>query len=142
MPGFDPPAFSLYNQNNKLVNLTDFKGQYVYLNFCMCSSYSCIKEFELLKKMTEKYKEKLTIVTIATDESQSVMAEYANKEKLPWTFLHFGNQPTILEEYDIRAYPTYFLIGPDGKLLISPAQSPGENFEQYLFQVMRSRGDI
>jgi hypothetical protein len=70
------------------------------------------------------------------------MANYVKNTGLNWTFLHFGNQPSILEEYDIRAYPTYYLIGPDGKLLLSPAQSPGENFEQYLFEIMRSRGDI
>jgi len=47
-----------------------------------------------------------------------------------------------MKDYDIRAFPTYFLIGPDGNLINSPAPGPGENFENNLFKIMRSRGDI
>jgi len=51
-------------------------------------------------------------------------------------------QPEVLKEYDIRAFPTYFLIGPDGKLILSPAPSPAEDFEQRLFEIMKARGDL
>ena len=69
------------------------------------------------------------------------MSNFVLKNDYNWIFLHFGNQVDILKNYDIRAYPTYFLIGPDGKLIYSPAASPSENFELFLFQAMRSRGD-
>ncbi len=142
MQDYEPPQFSLYDKEGKLVKLEDFKGKYVYLNFCSCSSYSCIKEFDVLKKLAEKYKDyKFAIVTIATDETREQMAHYVNKNQLNWVFLHFGNQPEVLKQYDIRAYPTYYLIGPDGKLILSPANSPGENFEMELFKIMRSKGD-
>jgi peroxiredoxin len=143
MQGFEPPQFSLYDKDGNLVSLSDLKGKYVYLNFCTCNSYSCIKEFDLLKKLAVKYKDyKLVIVTIAIDESREQMANYVNKTKLNWLFLYYGNQPDILKTYDIRAFPTYYLIGPDGKLIMSPAPSPGENFELQLFNIMRSRGDV
>ena len=132
-----------YDKDGTLVSLSDLKGKYVYLNFCTCNSYSCIKEFDLLKKLAIKYKDyKLVIVTIAIDESREQMANYVNKTKLNWLFLYYGNQPDILKTYDIRAFPTYYLIGPDGKLIMSPAPSPGENFELQLFNIMRARGDI
>ncbi len=142
MPGFNPPAFELYDKDGKIVKLSDFLGTYVYLNFCTCTSYGCIKEFDLLKHLSEKYKDKLKIVTISVDDNRKVMSDYVLKSQLNWTFLHYGNQPEILQQYDIRAYPTYFLIDSKGKLVFSPAVSPGENFEMYLFQVMRQRGEI
>ena len=142
MPGFEPPPFELLDKDSNLVKLVDLKGKYVYLNFCACASYSCIKEFDALKRINEKYKDKLTIITIATDESRTLMVDFLKQADYAWPFLHYGNQPEIMENYDIRAYPTYFLIGPDGKLIFSPAVSPGENFEQYLFQAMRARKDI
>jgi peroxiredoxin len=142
MPGFEPPPFELFDRNKKLVKLSDFIGSYVYLNFCTCSSYGCIKEFDLLEKMYEKYQGKLVIITISTDETIEEMIDYLNKSNFKWTFLHYENQPDILEEYDIRAYPYYFLIGPDGKLILSPAKSPAESFEMDLFKTMRARGDI
>jgi len=56
--------------------------------------------------------------------------------------LHFSNQPDIIREYDVRAYPTYFLIDKEGKLVYSPAPTPSENFETKLFNVMKSNGDL
>jgi len=142
MPEFPPPEFELFDRNGKLVKSSDLLGKYVYLNFCICSSYSCIKEFDLLKNLNNKYKDRFLIVTIATDENREQMSNFITKSEYNWLFLHYGNQPDILKQYDIRAYPTYFLIGPDGKLIYSPAASPGENFELYLFKAMRLRGDI
>ena len=142
MPGFEPPAFELLNKDSSLIKLADFKGKYVYLNFCACASYSCIKEFDVLKRINEKYKDKLVIITVVADENRKSMIDFLKQADYSWPFLHYGNQPDIMEKYDIRAFPTYFLIGPDGKLIFSPAVSPGENFEQYLFQVMKARKDI
>lgn len=142
MVGYEPPPFTLKNKEGKEFSLSDFKNSYVYLNFCNCSSYTCIKEFDVLQKLAEKYQDKLIIITIATDDSLQAMQSFLEKYPYKWLFLHFGNQPDILEKYDIRAYPTYFLVGPNGKLVFSPANSPGENFELYLFQVMRSNGDL
>ncbi len=143
MPGFFPPAFELYDLYNRLVKLSDFYGNYVYLNFCSCNSYACIKEFDLLRNLAQKYTRKnFIIVTIVTDEEIMAMQPYATNTPMNWYFLHYGNQPNVLKDYDIRGYPQYYLIGPDGKLILSPAKSPGEYFELELFNIMRARGHM
>ncbi|MCX7985971.1 MAG: TlpA family protein disulfide reductase [Bacteroidales bacterium] len=143
MPGYEPPSFSLYDFKGKLINLSDFKGKYVYLNFCSCNSYACLKEFDLLRNLSVKYSNKnFFIITIVTDDDSNTMKPYAEKAGMNWIFLHYGNQPDIIKKYDVRGFPLYYLIGPDGKLLLSPAKSPGEYFELDLFRIMRSRGDM
>ena len=57
-----------------------------------------------------------------------------------WKFLHYGNQVNIINEYDIRAYPTYYLIDREGKLVMSPAPTPNDQFEGRLFKVLRADG--
>lgn len=140
--GFYPPKFELYNMNDSLVSLEDFKGKYLYLNFCKTTSYACIQEFELLRNIKEKFGDKVEIVSICADEDVYSMKRFIQNRKYSWTFLHFGNQPDIIKEYDIRAYPTYFIIGKDGKMAISPAKSPAEEVEMQLFNLLRSKGDI
>jgi peroxiredoxin len=140
--GFEPPQFELRDTDGNLFKLSDFKGRYVYLNFCTCQSYSCLNEFNLLTKLNQKHIDKLILLTISTDPVEDVLRQFLAKNKYDWKFLFYDNQPDILKEYDIRAFPTYFLIGPDGKLIFSPAASPSENFEQKLFDVMKSRGDL
>jgi peroxiredoxin len=142
MPGFEPPDFTLYDKEKKLHKLSELKGKYVYLNFCNCASYSCIKEFGQLKRISEKYSDKLVVVTVSFDETFESMAEYVNKSEYNWLFLYYGNQPDIVEKFDIRAFPCYYLIGTDGKLIQSPAKSPAESFELDLFNILRSRKEI
>jgi hypothetical protein len=95
----------------------------------------------MLASLYQNHKDRLTIITIATDPMEDVLRQFLSKNNYSWKFLYYDNQPEILKEYDIRAFPTYFLIGPDGKLIHSPAASPSENFEQ-LFETMKARGDL
>ncbi len=140
IPGFSPPPFKLLNQDSVWVSLNDFKGSYVYVMFCTTQNYACLKEYDLIKKLYEKHGKILKIITISFDETLADTRMFAKKMKYNWTFLHFGNQSEILKDYDIRTFPTYFLIDREGKLAMSPAPSPAENFEIYLFQQLRAKG--
>lgn len=142
LAGYSPPSFELYNRDSMLLSLDEFKGKYVYLVFCNCVSYSCIKEYQMLKTLYEKHGDYLEIVTIAVEQDFQLMKDFLKRYNYEWPFLNYRNQPDVMTKYDIRAFPTYFLIDPDGKLLLSPAPSPGENFEMKFFKIMRERGDI
>jgi peroxiredoxin len=142
LSGYEPPLFKLEDINGNMVSLADLKGKYVYLNFCTCQSYACLNEFNLLATLHQKHKERLTIVTISTDPKEEILRQFLANNNYNWLFLYYDRQPEVIKEYDVRAFPTYFLIGPDGKLILSPAVSPSENFEQRLFEIMKSRGDL
>jgi hypothetical protein len=140
LAGNAPPAIKLYDLNNKLTDLDEFKGNYVYLCFCITQNYACLKDFEQLKRIQEKFGKYLKIVCIAADDSLENARKYIQSKGYNWTFLHYGNKPDILKEYDIRIFPTYYLIDKEGKLLWSPAISPEENFEMRFFEELRARG--
>jgi hypothetical protein len=142
LTGFAPPPFALYNRDSVLVSLDDFKGKYVYLNFCSCFSYTCLNEFNMLESLYEKHKDILEIVTIIVDNDDDIINSFLKRSNYQWTFLHYGNQSSIIREYDIRAFPIYYLIDREGKLAMSPAPSPGEEFEARFFKLMRSKGEL
>jgi len=142
MPGYSPPAFSLYDRNRKLVNLQDFKGSYVYLNFCTCTSYSCFKEYEILQKLNNKYGNTVKFITVICDGSLDEMITYLSKNTYNWIFLNFANQPDVLENYRIKAFPVYLFIDKDGRTLYSPCPTPGENFEGLLEKLLTKRGEL
>ncbi len=138
--GFKPPEFKLYDTDSNLVSLDSFKGKHVYLNFCSCFSYSCLNEFAMLESLYNRHKEYLTIISIVIDDDIATVRNFLEKSGYSWTFLHFGNQQEILEEYDIRAFPTYFLLDQEGKLVLSPAPSPAKGFEILLFKELKAKG--
>ncbi len=142
LAGFSPPEFELFNGDSNLVSLQDFKGKFVYLNFCSCFSYTCLNEFKFLSVLYEKHKGRLEIVTVIVDNDKDVINSFLERSKYQWVFLHYGNQSAIIKDYDIRAFPIYYLIDPEGKLALSPAPSPGEEFEARFFKLLRSRGDL
>lgn len=142
LPGFVPAPFELYSIDSTLHSLNDFSGKYVYLNFCTTTSYACLQEFMLLEKLYEKHKDRLEIVTISADKDINDLKNLLDQTGYAWTFLHYGNKPDIIKTFDIRVFPTYFLIGPDRRLVLSPAPSPRENFEFQFFQHLRSKGEI
>ena len=142
LAGFVPAPFELYDVKGNLVSLRNFEGKYVYLNFCSTSSYTCLQEFSLLEKLYEKHGRRLEIITISVDRDINDLKNFLELTKYGWTFLHYGNKPDIIKDFDVRAFPTYFLIGPDRRLITSPAPSPKENFEIQFFRLLRSRGEI
>lgn len=140
--GHKPPYFELYDAHNKLVKLTDFEGKYVYLSFCSCQSYTCLNQFEMLSGIYQRHNKYLEILTISLDPYEDTFRTFIQKHNYTWRFLYYENQPEIIKQYDIRGFPTYFLIAPDGTLVYSPAASPEESFEGYLYKAMKSRGDL
>ncbi len=142
LAGFEPPDFELLDRDSSLVSLVSLRGKYVYLNFCSCFSYTCLNEFKMLETLYEKHSEILEIVTIIIDNDKDVINGFLERSGYSWVFLHYGKQPEILREYDIRAFPTYYLIDPEGKLVVSPAPAPGDDFEARLFKIMRTRGEL
>jgi peroxiredoxin len=142
LSGFDPPDFELYDGDSNLVKIQDFKGKYVYLNFCSCFSYTCLNEFKFLSSLYEKYNEYLEIITVLVDNDKNVINSFLERSNYKWIFLHYGNQSSVIKDYDVRAFPTYYLIDADGKLALSPSPGPGEDFEARLFKLLRARGDL
>lgn len=140
LAGYEPPFFELYDIDSNLVTLNKFKGKFVYLNFCSCFSYTCLNEFVMLQNLHNKHSKYLEIVTVVIDDDVQVMKDFLVRSGYNWTFLHYDNTPQIFKEYDVRVFPTYYLIDDEGKLSMSPAPAPAEEFEGRLFKVLRAKG--
>jgi len=140
--GHLPPPFSLEDLDGKLCSLDDFKGKYTYLFFGTPDHYGCMMEYPFLQSFTEKHAAYLNVVTIMASEEQNELEDFMNRNGYHWKVLQYENQPSVLTDYQVRAYPTAYLIDPEGKLLLSPAMLPSDGFEQQLFRIMRSKGEI
>ncbi len=126
--GLLAPSFSLSTLSGKTRELKDFEGKFIYLNFANTENYACKKDFQILQQFAEMFKKDMVIVTILTDEDPDKASEFIKEHKYKWTFLHFSQNAKVLLDYDIKAFPTYYLIDPEGNLIFAPAPGPEENF--------------
>jgi peroxiredoxin len=140
--GTPAPSFSLYNSDSNLVQLNDFQGKYVYLNFCVLEGYTCQLHFRLLGDYRKKFGEHLAVVTIIKSSSFNAIKSFVNQHSYKWTFLHYNGQSGILDEYDVKAFPTYYLIGPEGNFVYSPADPPDKKFPLKFNKLLEEKGLI
>jgi thiol-disulfide isomerase/thioredoxin len=131
------PDFALRDLDGNSVRLSDFKGQYVYLDFWASWCAPCIRSMRVMKELNEKYSNYVKIISISLDAKERKAKNFVEKYGYDWTFLHFGAEPEIKEKYGIVAVPTYFLIGPQGELIASPAPSPEMGIERYFARIER-----
>lgn len=135
--GSEAENFSLKNTDEKIVSLEDFRGKLVYVGFYTTWCKSCLDELELMKKLVEKFKDKVAFISISADR-ELMKSYYLRRDKnYEWSFLHFGNDYNLLESYAVYAYPTYVLLDSEGKILQCPAPKPSENIEMLLNQLTK-----
>ena len=139
IPGSKAPAFELFDLQNKLIKLSDFKGKYVYLDFWATWCAPCLKEMRVLQKLSDKYKGQIEFVSISVDRDFSTMKKFLEKNDYSWTFLHYGGYKKVKSDYNIKSIPAYFLIDAEGFFKQSPAEGPGGNIERVFIEITQPK---
>lgn len=118
--GSRAPAFTLTDvTTGKPVSLSDYAGRYLLLDFWGSWCGPCRASHPHLRALYEKYgNDGLAIVGVAADRDKKVILQAAAQDQLPWTQLCMyelreGQQP-IQKLYNVTAFPTKFLINPQG----------------------------
>jgi peroxiredoxin len=106
--------FELSDSKGKMVQLEDYRGKTVLLNFWASWCGPCIEEMPSLSKLHEKFKDKnFAIVAISVDKSEKAALRMAEKYKIPFTVL-LDPRNSVSRKYRTHALPMTFLIDPKG----------------------------
>ncbi len=117
--------------------LANYKGKYLYLNFCNTESYPCLQDFKEISKLKKQFGENIEFLSIACDWDVTKFLEFKAKKTIDWPMIHIGDQQHLLGEYNVKAFPTYILINPEGKIIKAPAQGPKENIQLEFIKIAR-----
>lgn len=135
--GDTPIKFTLPDLKKNEHTLEDFKGKFVYLNFCRSESYTCLQDYRLLQTIKETYPDDLEIITISTDESFEVFSSFLERNTdYTWTFLYAEDEKHLIDNFNIKAIPSYYLLDPSGRLAVDPTMSPEQGFIHQFGQIM------
>ncbi len=119
--GVPAPDFTLNDVNGKPVKLSDFRGQYVLLDFWGSWCHTCRMDNPYLVKAYEKYKDKgFTIIGIASERGGKTDAWLAAVEKdgLIWTnVVDWQPANKVVNLYGVYGVPRKFLIDPQGMII-------------------------
>lgn len=112
------PNFTFKDLAGKDVNLSDFRGKYVVIDFWGSWCGWCIKGFPALKEAYKKYGDKLVILGVDCNDSPEAWREAVKKYELPWMQVYNDQKDgKLYNDYGIQGFPTKVIVNPEGMIV-------------------------
>jgi peroxiredoxin len=135
--GKTAPPFFIQDSKGAMVNLADYKGKYVLIDFWASWCGPCRQESPTLVKAYQKFKGKpFEIISVSSDTKDASWREAIRDDKMG-DWIHIcdfkGVENSIAMKYGVRPIPDNFLIDPDGKII--GRKLFGENLDKMLASI-------
>lgn len=121
------PGFILPDLTGKQINLSDYRGKTVFLNFWSLECGYCVEELPQLQKFYAKYGKQVVLLTINLNDDPQDIADFFEQNGYTFPVL-LDTSGSAANSYLVRYIPANFVIGPDGKILVS--KIGGMKFEE------------
>ena len=109
------PEFSLADVNGKKVNLSEFKGKVILINFWATFCGPCKAEMPSLNNLFSSFKkEGFIVLAISTDDSEKPVQSFIKDKSITFPVLMDKDQEVYFDQYGVLGLPTSFLIDRDG----------------------------
>ncbi|HUB80207.1 MAG TPA: redoxin domain-containing protein [Bryobacteraceae bacterium] len=116
LAGKPAPDFTLKTVDGKPYGLSSLKSRPVLLDFWATWCGPCRKAMPSVEKIYREFKDRgLVVLGVDAGEEHDVVAGFLKKTPLAYPAVLSG-ESTVLKDYQVKGYPSFVLIGPDGKI--------------------------
>lgn len=107
----------LYDLEEKIHHLADYKGKFIMIDFWSRGCGPCIMSLPEIKEISEMYKDRLIVISLSTDNKKN-WTEESKTGKITWLNLNdLQGSNGLHARYGGRGVPHYALISPEGKIM-------------------------
>ena len=125
----EAPSFSLRNPDGDKVELSDFKGKVLLLNFWATWCPPCRAEMPEMEQLYQAFKDKgFAILAVSIDDTPEVIPPFMKTMNLTFPTAH-DRGARVARRYGFRGPPLSYLIDVQGKV-IGSASGPRSWFSQ------------
>ncbi|RED58154.1 TlpA disulfide reductase family protein [Cohnella lupini] len=111
------PDFRLSDLDGNPVNLSDYRGQTVLMNFWATWCQVCKAEMPHVEKLYRKYKDQdvvvLSVNVTSQERNAGKVGDYVDKHGLSFPVV-LDEAGAVADQYKVTAYPTTYIIDADG----------------------------
>ena len=120
--GMKAPDFQLLNEKGEIVQLADYKGKVIFLDFWATWCRPCIESMELHKTMHEQFKDKeVAFVYVSMENNPAIWKKFITTRGLKGDQLTAGEQmgvkSPISNDYKVKKIPYSIIIAPNGNVV-------------------------
>ena len=109
--------FTLFDREGNKHQLSEFKGKYTILEFTYVGCVACQLVKPVLDDFYKRNKDKVEVVAIYYDTEKDWMAEGVKHKVSFHEWNDHARSAEPVAAYGVRAYPTFVIIDPNGKIL-------------------------
>jgi len=116
--GQPAPRIVAGDLEGKRVDIADYGGKVVLVDFWATNCAPCLAEFPNLKQLYKTYHEKgFEIVGVSFDDGPETVQAFVPRAKLPWRMvMNETPEGTVSERYKTRTIPALFLVDRKGNV--------------------------
>lgn len=128
--GYPAPEINIEMATNSYLNWGNFEGKYIYVNFFANWNQVSLNEMKVIKDLELKYGEDIEFVSFSADKTRAEFDEFIkNNPDYNWNIVFLGENHELLDRFNVKTIPAYYLIDQKGFMAQSPAKSPSPNGE-------------
>ena len=131
--------FSAVSINGQEVNLKDFKGKVIFLNFWATWCGPCKMEVKDIDNMNKKLKgKKFVVLAVDVQEDAKKIKSFMKDNKISFP-VYLDKDGKISYQYGVRGIPTTYIIGPDWKIVgraVGPRPWNGKDSIKFMESLM------
>ncbi len=115
--GDDAPEFNLTSDAGKPIQLSDFRGKFVILNFWASWCAPCVEEMPSLERFAEQFSPKgVVVLGVSVDEDRGAYQQFLRRVGVQFLTVRDPEKKTS-RRYGTLKYPETYFIDPKGRVV-------------------------
>ena len=126
--GTQAPNFELPTPEGKKVQLSDFKGKYVLIDFWASWCPDCRRISPNVEAIAKEYQGKdLAVLAVSFDIDKEAWVKYINRNGAPVNEVHVSElkkmkESAVAKAFGVQWIPSLYLLDKDGKVLLATVE--------------------